>query len=1007
MPGERFDEHVELLLDDAQRAGRAGEWAEARSLAEAALTLRPDHPTALRVLRGAQTAIGRDGERRQLTVLVCESDPAAFVAAIGRYDGHVVGAHGLTAYFGYPTVHEDDPRRAVQAGLDILDGDPAATVGVHTGLVVRTAVGHDIDAIVGGVPAVASALREEAAPGTVLISAATHDLVRSSFRTEVSTGEGYAVVGRHDRADASTTFCNRTSEFERLGGAWTAAEVGECGAVVLIGEPGIGKSRLAEEFRLRSAATGVATLTASCSSFHTATALYPVRQLIEAASQVDTGEAPERTLPQLHAALAAVGQGDLLDVFADLLGIPTALPELDGPRLREVTLTALVEWLVVQVAQAPTLIVIDDLHWADPSTIEMIGRVLARRIPGLLLLLAAREEFAPPWPTGVVTIRVDRLAARDLRALAAGMVDAGTLAEEILDEAIARSGGVPLFLEELVRAADVEPIALAADAEPPIPASLVGPLLARLAAPGVDLMLCQAMATVGRDVDGEVLAALMGVPDADLDAKLRVLVDARLIVPTGSVRRAFRFRHELMRDLAYQTMLRPEQRKLHSAVADILDAIEVPGVPRDSGQVAFHLEQAGRIAGAVDAYIRTAQESLAHGAMAEAIEQLDLCLKLLDEVSDAGRRAHLELAVREVRGMAWVSALGYSAPAAIDDFRRCVELCDRLGPDADPAPGLEAIWYYYLLHGELDRAEALMKRAGRSAMPEEAARSPLRFFRGDYTGAIADMRSAAGSGWARRAEREAVSWPLPDDPIVNVLSFEGLAQWIVADPVASRWAFARAVERASRLPFPHGPFGMAYVRQLQVVTARIGWLDDEADERVEELSAIADRHGFGFFQMSVAGQRLLGAARRGAPFSSIESVSDVVAAMGISVWNPLFLIEEGFIALRDGETERAVDRADRAFAAATETGARFLWAETCRLRGLARVASGDEGGADDLAEAVAVARAQGAVLFELRAELARGDDAALGALVARLAGVEGLPELAEARGRLGHGRDPS
>ncbi|MHB8467841.1 MAG: AAA family ATPase, partial [Acidimicrobiales bacterium] len=1030
---------------------------------EAVLALHPDHPAAHHLLRSAQTALARTGERRQLTVmfsdvvgstnLSSQADPeivreilrayqGTCAEVVAEYGGHIASyiGDGMLAYFGYPTTHEDDPERAVRAGLHLLDALEevatsartryrlpfAARVAVHTGLVVRAEMGtrglRDVDAIVGATPNIAARLQEHAQPGTLLISAATYALVRQTFAVRGAGAltlrgvpaplEAFEVLGEHAATPVPPTpFCDRRAEFAQLQAAW-ADVAGGCQTVVILGEAGIGKSRLAEEFRLHVELSGGTSLQSSCSEFHRRTALYPARRLLEGAWGIDPRDPSDRTLPKLRTALADLGRDDLVGVFAELLGLAPSdgwePPELDGPHLREVTFEAFVDLMASQAAAAATLIVIDDLHWSDPSTIELIGRLLARNIPGLMVALTAREQFSPPWP-GVITVRLERFVGAELRTLASAVPEGEGLREEAVEIAMTRSGGVPLYVEELIRAVDAEPVALAPDADTQIPPVLVGPLLARLAAPGVDLALCQAIATVGREADHEVLAALMGLPDADLDAKLHLLSDARLVEVCGGDHRAYRFRHELMRDLAYETQLHPERRRLHSAIADILDAIEVNGLPGDSGAIAYHLERAGRIAGAVDAYVTAARRSLALGALTEAIDQLDLCLKLLDEVPDVRRRDQLELAVRQVRGMAWVSARGYSWAPAVEDFRRCVELCEQIGPDADPVPGIEAIWYYYLLHGELDRAESLMRRAraGRAVevmIPEEGVTAPLRFFRGDFTGAIADMEAFVGSTWAKETSEVPSHWPMPDDPLANVLSFLGLARWIAGDPAASQAAFQDAHDRAASLDFPHGPFANAYTTQLELITARIALRDAESDRLIDEMAAIADRHGFGFFRLSAQGQRMISRARREGSLAELDSIAPLVQMMGLDVWKPFFSVQEAMVALGQGDAVTAVARADRAFAAADETGARFLWAEAARVRGEARLVTGDLGGIDDLDQAIAAAREQGSRLFELRALIARrrapGGGTVAQALGDLVASLDGLPELGEARALL-------
>jgi class 3 adenylate cyclase len=1066
---DAFDRHVQALLDDALAEGARANWTRARALAQAACDLDPGHPDARRLLAQADAALAASpGERRQLTVmfidvvgstaLASRADPEtvrdlleayqqACAAVVRRYDGYIsqyVG-DGVIVYFGYPNAHEDDARRAVEAGLDVLDrvADVAAAarrdlgldlkvrVAAHTGMVVRAEMGDDArrvrDAIIGETPNIAARLQEHAPPGSLVITAQTRDLVRDFFDVESLGRQELRGVGRpieafrvlrrvpaDSRLDAArdpTPFVNRERELADLIGHWQAVRAGGSRAVLLRGEAGMGKSRLAAELRRRVADAGGAQISCTCSPYRTDTPLYPVRRLL---SGTLGGGDPEAVRRGLGDALTGLGREDLAGAFADLLNLGSGTgrleAQLEGQRLHVAMLDTLVRWLSATALAQPILVVVDDLQWADASTLELVGRVIAASITGLFLVLTARAEVPATWGASLPTMELGALAIDHLRALAASLPEGRDLDPDSVDEMVRRSEGVPLFLEELVRASASSGPALLGLAPPDpfrLPPALVEPLLARLASPPVDLSVIQIMATIGREADGELLSHVTGVSPSVLDDRMQVLIDARLVEKAGRERRWYRFRHHLLAELAYQTQLLPVRRQRHSAIADALLTLELPGVPADAGTIAHHLEQAARYDEAVDAHLRAAADTMAGGAITESVAQLDHAFSLIDRIDDEKARLGLELSVRQARALASISIGGYASPPAVADLERCVDICREFGPMVDGIPSLMVLWYTCVIRGELDRAEdvILVDRrrldAGPHAMPEEAAWSGLRFGRGQITEAIAVMEKFLSSTYARELGATPAGWPLPDDPVVNTWSVLGLARWMACDPDGSAEAFRRAEERVELLVFPHGPFCRAYVKLIQILVFELAGRRDEARASADELEAIGARHGFVVFVMSAALHRAAVQSDGGVGFGAAW---DGFRMLGMDLWNGWGYSMVAAERLEHGDASAAMSALLAAEAEADRTGAHFWSAETTRLKGEARLAQGDTGGVDDLTAAVALAQAQGARLFELRALLswhaATGASEAAGALRAAIAGLDdasGVPELDRAR----------
>lgn len=1082
----RYEDRVRDLLFDASEHAARSDWVGVRALASAALALAPDSAEAQRLLREADRVVASDGERRQLTVMFCDMvgstalsqdhDPevvrevlrgyqGACDEVVRRYEGHIARyvGDGVLVYFGHPVAHEDDARRAVRAGLDLLEAlhpltdearerfgiDLRIRVAVHTGLVVRAAMGSlgapDPDAIVGETPNLAARLQEVAEPGTLVISEATLDLVRGWFLVaplppvtvkgidrvlrafevidEVATASRVQV-----QADLSP-FVGRQEDLAALEQAWAAASDGEQRVVVITGDAGVGKSRLAEVVRRRIQATDGNTLTAGCSSYHTSTPLYAVRRLVEAAAGIDSRHDGRHALPRLWSALDGLGQADALPLLADLLDLPPEpwcpAPELDGPLLREQVLAALTEFLVASTTRSPTMILLDDIQWADATTLELLGRVIARRVPGLLVVATAREGFAVPWSSAEL-LPLDRLTDLELRELASRLPESRALTPAHLDEVIARSDGVPLFLEELLRTSAVATGGQARSAEV-VPPALRDLLLARFAAPGVDLRLAQLIATIGNEASPPLIAAISGLGPDELDRQLARLVATGTLVRREGRPVTYRFRHHLLADLAYDTQLLPARQRAHAAVADALVTEQPVGVPPDAGALAHHLEHAGRHAEAIVALTVAAEAAQALGAHTEARATLDHALDLLVQVPDPVERDQLEVEVRLLRGSGAAAMLGYAAPDAIADFERCRDLLAASEPvgyvDDDPEPGEKSplhrawstagLWATLILRGRLDDADAVSDALVRTVRPGglhhqyfDANRSIVRFFRGEYPEAQRGLaRCIELLGQVEEPRRMAV----PSDALNTTRSNLAFTHAITGDLSAAWRGFDEAALGTEVLPFPQAPFTRCFVAAMRgAIEITVG--DRHAASRSAELMRrVGDRHGFQFW--SIVGSMLQAMVDQQAGDADAsgraETMIMMLQALDFNVWQPSWRATLAVGYLASEQPDLAVACLDQAHAVAERTGSHYWSAEITRLRHEALLAAGRTPDLAVLRQAVDLAVAQGATLFELRArrDLCRhggdaGDQRALAVLLDALP-ADGLPEAAEARALAG------
>src|SRR6516162_6846821 len=580
----------------------------------------------------------REAERRQLTVLFSDLvdstllasrlDPEEYAAVIGayhrcvaetvgRFDGFLAKylGDGVLAYFGYPAAHEDDAERAIRTGLEVTRRMPAlsgggaalsARVGIATGLVVVGEIGGgEANAVVGETPNLAARLQAEAPPGGVVIAPATRRLAGDWFRyrdlgpralkgiaepvplTQVlgerSAESRFAAI----RAALLTPFVGREQEIALLLDRWHLAGEGEGQVVVLSGEAGIGKSRIAEILRERVGDAGIH-IRWQCSPNHTETALHPAIAQLTAAARIETDDPPAAKLEKLRRLIVATDPGpeDIVPLFADLLAIPTGetpatmTPEARGAR----TLRALAAQLFALARQKPVLFLVEDAHWIDSTTRELIDAVIepiAR--DGVLLLATARPEFSNPWGSHshVTTLALNRLGQRQSADLANHVAGGRELPEPVGRVIVERADGVPLFVEELTKSVLESGLLREADGrlvlDGPlpslaIPTTLQGSLLARLDRLAATREVAQIGAAIGREFDYELLSEVAGLPDTQLRHSLSQLEAAGLVFRRGAPPEAsYIFKHALVRDAAHDSLLNSRRRQLHARIAEAIE----------------------------------------------------------------------------------------------------------------------------------------------------------------------------------------------------------------------------------------------------------------------------------------------------------------------------------------------------------------------------------------------------------------------------------------------------
>jgi class 3 adenylate cyclase/tetratricopeptide (TPR) repeat protein/ribosomal protein L40E len=703
----------------------------------AALTAPVSTPvSATSPIQSAEVA----GERRHLTVLFCDLvgstaiaarlDPeqwretvagyhSAAAAAITRFDGHVAKylGDGVMAYFGWPAAHDNDAERAARAGLAILDAiaklneQPghaklSARVGIDSGLVViGKGAGNEAE-VFGEVPNIAARVQATAEPGTVAITDPTHRLVSGLFVVEDCGAHElkglerplqlYRVIrpsgmrGRFPAMAAArgmTPFVGREDELRSLLNRWERVREGDGQVVTIVGEAGIGKSRLVQRFREELAATPFTWLECATAPFFQNTPFYAVADMLQQSFHWEAGHTVEQRLTSLEASLGLAGldPDEAVPLIAPLLELPVGdkYPPLSmaPDQQRKRLLATVVAWAFGTAKAQPLVIATEDLHWADPSTLELTQLLVEQGAPArLLLLYTARPEFHAPWPMRAhhTQINLNRLTARNVRTMVAQVAAKIALSDETVATVVERTGGVPLFVEELTRAVLESGDVRRAGHE--IPATLHDSLMARLDRLGPAKEVIQIGAVIGSEFSYELLRAVHPIGEAALQAALRSLADAELLYMRGIAPDAtYQFKHALIRDAAYEALLKSRRKELHLTVARTIDE-KFPAIKEAHPEVlARHWTEAGETEAAIREWQRAGERAVERRAYHEAERHYREAVVQLNTLSESPERDSRESALQLTLGNVTTATHGFSAPATVQAYSRAKLLAERAG----------------------------------------------------------------------------------------------------------------------------------------------------------------------------------------------------------------------------------------------------------------------------------------------------------------------------------------
>ncbi len=950
---------------------------------------------------------------------------------IARFDGHIAQylGDGLLVYFGYPRAHEDDAQRAVRAGLGILEAvsqlnsdlnvnhgvSLAVRLGCHTGLVVVGdevgKTGHD-DIVLGDTPNIAARLQSAAKPNTLVVGALTHQLLSGMFVCE-SLGtpslkgvsaplEIYRVLYEstaRTRLEALastglTPLVGREAELQQLETIWKKVTSGHGHVVVVSGEAGIGKSRLVRALT-DAAATRQAWFThLQCSPYYQHTAFYPLIDLLERiVLRFDRDDSPAQKQSKLEGFLVETGLplAETVPLFSTLLSIPLAAeyvsPEIPAEQQKQQTMRALLTIPFRRAEKQPVMLIVEDLHWVDPTTREYLNN-LVDAIPAapILAVFTCRPDFSSPWADNpnVTTIEIHRLPSDAAAELTHQVAQGKSLPPQVLAEVVAKTDGVPLFIEELTKMLlesglleeRADHYALTGPLPPlAIPNTLQDSLMARLDRLAPVKGLAQVGAVLGREFSYTLLRAVSPWDDDALREALQRLVAAEFLYEEGTPPQStYRFKHALVQDAAYQSLLKSTRQQHHRRIAGALESEFREFVESQPELLAHHYTEAGLTERAVPYWRAAADRAHRRHANQEAANHARRGLDLLATLPDTPKRAERELRLQQILGPAQSVVTG---PLSVEHVHaRAYELARQVGDTAAMFPAISGLAYANILRGRFRAARALADEYLTLAEPDHdalvlAAGHWMVAYAAWWQGDVVDVRAHS---------RRGLDFYNPDQHLAGIAVYnqnpgivcgylDALAHWVLGYPTQAKQAMNRTLAHARELEHP---YSVAIVLLFSAKLAQLRRDTEQARDLAEEGLRVSVEIGAPAVTLWCLLPRGWARAQQGDVGAGIQDIEEAMERrrafrMG-AVW-PWYLalvadaygaagrFDDGFRALDEAEDwERRNDE-------------RLYAAEVRRIRGELLLAQDvpDPARAEScFQEALAVARDQNAKSWELR-----------------------------------------
>ena len=1019
--------------------------AEGRGLGSLPLGVSPDTPPV---------PPERDqAERRQLTVMFCDLvdstalsrrlDPEdlqevirrfldACSQAVGRFNGYIAKymGDGMLVYFGYPQAHEHDAERAVHAGLAILEtvtalnhDNPhpgvslAARIGIATGHVVVGELMGQATAtersVFGDTPNLAARLQALATPNQLIIDPVTKRLVGQEFEfadhgavslkgfdTPVQTWQVLSFrvsASRFESSRAShlTNFVGREQEIALLLGRWREAVHGEGQVVLLCGEAGIGKSRIANSLCDRLAEEQYQTIQFQCSPYHANTALYPAITCLRQAAGLASQDSAQAQLEKLNVMARARGienQGTVA-LLADLLSIRGEHRDppltVSSETRKDMTLKALVQYLERLADRRPVLFIVEDAHWLDPTTLDLLTRIIDRiRQMRVLLLITFRPDFKPVWAeySHVTFLTLSRLPRRQSAELVAAMTGGKALPPEVQQAILAKADGVPLYLEALTE--NVLESGLLTEKnhaftlkatlkELPIPDNLHALLMERVDRLGSAKNIVQTAAAIGREFTYELLQATVEMPDSQLKHALELFVASGLIFLEGEIPLAtYHFKHALVQEAAYSTLPRKPRRVLHARIAKTLESRFAERVNLEPELLAYHYEQAGLAGPAVDYWHRAARRDAERSANIEALNHFHRALELLKDLPQGPERNALELELLLARGAPLLSVKGYASDDTGHNYRRAKDLSQEHSDSGHQFLAIRGLWVFHLVRGHLANARSLAEdllvlahREQSSDLLIEAhqALGSTYFFLGRFDEARTHLLTAKSLDDPSQHRSQALRFGQDSGITARIMLARTL--WILGEgeqvePLAREaMGMARELEHTFNLVFTLVALSWIYSTLRNAKRTR---------ELTNEAIAVSTQYSFvlGLAWATVSQGWALAENGHEDGLGTLQHGLAATRATGAGLNNTFTLALLAEIYLRQNRIDEGLAAIAEALKLAVTGGELFWHAELLRLKGELLLAQSDpsvQAAEECLCEALKIAQDQHATMLELRA----------------------------------------
>jgi class 3 adenylate cyclase/predicted ATPase len=989
-------------------------------------------------------------ERRQVTALSCMLVGLAALAAsldpedlagiaqrfqeicntvITRWDGAVVKFVGdeLLALFGYPKSHEDDAERAVQAGLDLAakvgellspSGEP---LQVRSAIATGVVLINDDQTAVGEAIVTAARLRSATTADSVIIAASTRKLLGNVFvceNAELCEFEGasgpvtaYRVVGKRAiesrfvarRTGKLTQFAGRQAELQQMSTLWQRAKDGKGQVALVCGEAGIGKSRVCEEWVNCITSEPHILIRYQCSPYHTSSPFYPVIKQLENAVRFEREDTPDVKLKKLEAMLSRAGAATRADIplYASLLSIPAdglySSRDLTPQRQRDLTNAALLRQGLGLALARPAVIVFEDAHWIDSSTLELLNRFIASiKAARVFVLVSFRPEFFPQWldASHVTMLRLNRLPREQSEAIIFDVAGHKELPHELHEQIIRKADGIPLFAEELTKTVlesgllqDTGERYVTVGAVPSlaIPTTLLGSLTARLDRLGPVREIAQIGAAIGREFPYRLLAAVAPVSGPQLQTAIAQLATCELIFTRGEPPEATCiFKHALVQDAAYATMVRSKRQQLHSRIADALMEGFPETVETQPELMAHHFGQAGLTERAVEYWRKAGRRAIERSANAEAIRHLTSALESLQLLSENLERKRAALELEVMRGQAMIADRGYAALETRETLLRAKTLIDDLTDPSQKFAILYGIWASHYVGGDFVKqrgaaaeflAEAERHKDTAALCIAHRALGTTCLTTGDFAAGLHHLKRARTRYDSQR--HACYRYQYGQDIGAAALCYLSWALWHLGYVDQASTVAAEAMKSAEALSHPHTlVYTICHARAFM----------DLFNRRYEDTQSYADRMisictENGFSHWINCGRIFEGLAKisRGVVDQGSELLRAGMAAWqkrGARLWLPIFLTLEAEAYAEAGRTDAALKAIEKALSISKDTGERWAMAETLRVKARLLLATG-RAEADEietiLVNSLEIARQQRARCWELRAscDLAR------------------------------------